>query len=153
MEEAYSELYQQFLQLRSLCLRQAALLHQITETLQKDKSPDGGCEIALLWNRMILMFFTPETLSLQIHLWTHLSIYRRSRDRLRVTSPWLAASLRTWKRSPISWLWTCPSWRCTGVVRQMKTKNRCRMSRACEARKPPGGQKAAGTEDQPSQPG
>lgn len=42
MEEAYSELYQQFLQMRSLCLRQAALLHQLTETLQKQKSPDGG---------------------------------------------------------------------------------------------------------------
>lgn len=35
MEEAYSELYQQFLQLRSLCLRQAALLHQLTTALQK----------------------------------------------------------------------------------------------------------------------
>lgn len=42
MEEAYSELYQQFLQLRSLCLRQAALLHQLTETPHKQKSPNGG---------------------------------------------------------------------------------------------------------------
>lgn len=39
MEQAYSELYQQFLQLRSLCLRQAALLHQLTTTLQKQQGP------------------------------------------------------------------------------------------------------------------
>nr|XP_019942088.1 PREDICTED: uncharacterized protein LOC109629048 [Paralichthys olivaceus]XP_019942089.1 PREDICTED: uncharacterized protein LOC109629048 [Paralichthys olivaceus] len=37
MEEAYSELYQQFLRLRSLCLRQAALLHQLTTALQKQQ--------------------------------------------------------------------------------------------------------------------
>ncbi|XP_056294455.1 uncharacterized protein zgc:113184 [Pseudoliparis swirei] len=44
MEEAYSELYQQFLQLRSLCLRQAALLHQLTTALQKKQAatvPNG----------------------------------------------------------------------------------------------------------------
>ncbi|XP_045932425.1 uncharacterized protein zgc:113184 [Micropterus dolomieu] len=44
MEQAYSELYQQFLQLRSLCLRQAALLHQLTTTLQKQQGaivPNG----------------------------------------------------------------------------------------------------------------
>ncbi|XP_035518372.1 uncharacterized protein zgc:113184 [Morone saxatilis] len=44
MEEAYSELYQQFLQLRSLCLKQAALLHQLTTTLQKQQgnaAPNG----------------------------------------------------------------------------------------------------------------
>lgn len=35
MEEAYCELYQQFLRLRSLCLRQAAMLHQLTAALQK----------------------------------------------------------------------------------------------------------------------
>ncbi|RVE72739.1 hypothetical protein OJAV_G00040960 [Oryzias javanicus] len=35
MEEAYKELYQQFLCLRSLCLRQAAMLHQLTTALQK----------------------------------------------------------------------------------------------------------------------
>nr|XP_046240099.1 uncharacterized protein zgc:113184 [Scatophagus argus]XP_046240100.1 uncharacterized protein zgc:113184 [Scatophagus argus]XP_046240101.1 uncharacterized protein zgc:113184 [Scatophagus argus]XP_046240102.1 uncharacterized protein zgc:113184 [Scatophagus argus] len=37
MEEAYNELYQQFLRLRSLCLRQAALLHQLTTALQKQQ--------------------------------------------------------------------------------------------------------------------
>ncbi|KAE8298740.1 hypothetical protein D5F01_LYC03244 [Larimichthys crocea] len=37
MEEAYSELYQQFLHLRSLCLRQAALLHKLTTALQKQQ--------------------------------------------------------------------------------------------------------------------
>ncbi|XP_029357712.1 uncharacterized protein LOC115043413 [Echeneis naucrates] len=37
MEEAYSELYQEFLRLRSLCLRQAALLHQLTSALQKQE--------------------------------------------------------------------------------------------------------------------
>lgn len=42
MEEAYSELYQNFLRLKALCLRQAVLLRQLTETLQKQKSPDGG---------------------------------------------------------------------------------------------------------------
>ncbi|XP_070815398.1 uncharacterized protein [Chaetodon trifascialis] len=44
MEEAYSELYQQFLHLRSLCLRQAALLHQLTTALQKQQGasvPNG----------------------------------------------------------------------------------------------------------------
>ncbi|XP_053300632.1 uncharacterized protein zgc:113184 [Pleuronectes platessa] len=44
MEEAYSELYQQFLRLRSLCLRQAALLHQLTTALQKQQGatvPNG----------------------------------------------------------------------------------------------------------------
>ncbi|XP_047437876.1 uncharacterized protein zgc:113184 [Mugil cephalus] len=35
MEDAYNELYQQFLCLRSLCLKQAALLHQLTSALQK----------------------------------------------------------------------------------------------------------------------
>ncbi|KAI9548773.1 hypothetical protein NQZ68_003307 [Dissostichus eleginoides] len=44
MEEAYSELYQQFLHLRSLCLRQAALLNQLTTALQKQQGaavPNG----------------------------------------------------------------------------------------------------------------
>ncbi|XP_044034420.1 uncharacterized protein zgc:113184 [Siniperca chuatsi] len=44
MEEAYNELYQQFLQLRSLCLRQAALLHQLTTALPKQQGatvPNG----------------------------------------------------------------------------------------------------------------
>lgn len=37
MEEAYTQLYQEFLRLRSLCLRQAALLHQLTAALQKQQ--------------------------------------------------------------------------------------------------------------------
>lgn len=37
MEEAYIELYQEFLRLRSLCLKQAALLHELTTALQKEK--------------------------------------------------------------------------------------------------------------------
>lgn len=37
MEEAYNELYQQFLRLRSLCLKQAALLQQLTTALQKQQ--------------------------------------------------------------------------------------------------------------------
>ncbi|XP_014826678.1 PREDICTED: uncharacterized protein LOC106906100 [Poecilia mexicana] len=37
MEDAYSELYQQFLRLRSLCLRQAALLQRLTTALQKQQ--------------------------------------------------------------------------------------------------------------------
>ncbi|XP_030276019.1 uncharacterized protein LOC115583378 isoform X2 [Sparus aurata] len=44
MEEAYSELYQEFLRLRSLCLRQAALLHQLATALQKQQGaalPNG----------------------------------------------------------------------------------------------------------------
>ncbi|XP_040014898.1 uncharacterized protein zgc:113184 isoform X2 [Xiphias gladius] len=44
MEEAYSELYQEFLRLRSLCLRQAALLHQLTTALRKQQGatvPNG----------------------------------------------------------------------------------------------------------------
>lgn len=62
MEEAYSELYQQFLRLQSLCMRQAVLLHKLTEALQKQKIPDGG-----RWNStalkhdgiFILMVFYP----------------------------------------------------------------------------------------------
>lgn len=41
MEEAYSELYQQFLHLRTLCLRQAALLHQLSKTLQEQEHSDS----------------------------------------------------------------------------------------------------------------
>uniref|UniRef100_A0AAX7URX8 TRAF family member-associated NFKB activator n=1 Tax=Astatotilapia calliptera TaxID=8154 RepID=A0AAX7URX8_ASTCA len=44
MEEAYNELYQQFLRLRSLCLKQAALLQQLTTALQKQQGasiPNG----------------------------------------------------------------------------------------------------------------
>ncbi|XP_029906805.1 uncharacterized protein LOC115358857 isoform X2 [Myripristis murdjan] len=37
MEEAYMELYREFLRLRSLCLRQAALLQQLTKALQKQQ--------------------------------------------------------------------------------------------------------------------
>lgn len=37
MEEAYSELYQQYLRLRTLCLKQAALLNQLTAALQKQQ--------------------------------------------------------------------------------------------------------------------
>uniref|UniRef100_A0AAQ5XQW1 UBZ1-type domain-containing protein n=1 Tax=Amphiprion ocellaris TaxID=80972 RepID=A0AAQ5XQW1_AMPOC len=40
MEDAYNELYQQFLCLRSLCLRQASLLHQLTAALQKQQGLD-----------------------------------------------------------------------------------------------------------------
>lgn len=39
MEEAYRELYQEFIRLRSLCLRQAAMLHQLTTALQKQQGP------------------------------------------------------------------------------------------------------------------
>lgn len=45
MEEAYAELYQEFLRLRSICLRQAALLHELTTALQKQQGasvPNGG---------------------------------------------------------------------------------------------------------------
>ncbi|XP_059183800.1 uncharacterized protein zgc:113184 [Centropristis striata] len=38
MEEAYNELYQQFLRLRSLCLKQAALLQELTAALQKQQA-------------------------------------------------------------------------------------------------------------------
>lgn len=44
MEEAYNQLYQQFLRLRSLCLRQASLLHQLTAALEKQQGasvPNG----------------------------------------------------------------------------------------------------------------
>lgn len=34
MEEAYTELYREFLQLRLLCLKQAALLNKLTEKLR-----------------------------------------------------------------------------------------------------------------------
>uniref|UniRef100_UPI0037E759CB uncharacterized protein n=1 Tax=Semicossyphus pulcher TaxID=241346 RepID=UPI0037E759CB len=48
MEEAYSELYEQYLRLRSLCLRQAALLHQLTTALQKQQGstvPNGESDM------------------------------------------------------------------------------------------------------------
>ncbi|XP_068599039.1 uncharacterized protein zgc:113184 [Brachionichthys hirsutus] len=35
MEDAYKELYEQFLNLKSLCLKQAALLHELSTALQK----------------------------------------------------------------------------------------------------------------------
>ncbi|XP_036388112.1 uncharacterized protein zgc:113184 isoform X2 [Megalops cyprinoides] len=37
MEQAYSDLYREFLRLQSLCLKQAALLHQLTETLKRQQ--------------------------------------------------------------------------------------------------------------------
>uniref|UniRef100_A0A3P8Z3U1 Tbk1/Ikki binding domain-containing protein n=1 Tax=Esox lucius TaxID=8010 RepID=A0A3P8Z3U1_ESOLU len=37
MDEAYTELYREFLKLRSLCLKQAALLQQLTETLKRQQ--------------------------------------------------------------------------------------------------------------------
>ncbi|XP_049440804.1 uncharacterized protein zgc:113184 isoform X1 [Epinephelus fuscoguttatus] len=50
MEEAYNELYQQFLCLRSLCLRQAALLHELKTALQKQQGttvPNGELSDAM----------------------------------------------------------------------------------------------------------
>lgn len=64
MEEAYRELYQQFLQLKSICLRQAALLHQITGTLQKQKSPEGGG-----WNSPVLKYIV---FFAALYIWHHL---------------------------------------------------------------------------------
>lgn len=67
MEEAYSELYQEFVRLRSLCLRQAALLHQLTTALQKNQGPYQS-----FWNSN-----THERTTLDFYL-THLklSVYR-----------------------------------------------------------------------------
>ncbi|XP_054640792.1 uncharacterized protein zgc:113184 [Dunckerocampus dactyliophorus] len=42
MEEAYMQLYQEFVNLRSLCLRQAALLHHLMAALQKEKGAPHG---------------------------------------------------------------------------------------------------------------
>uniref|UniRef100_A0A3Q3VRC2 TRAF family member-associated NFKB activator n=1 Tax=Mola mola TaxID=94237 RepID=A0A3Q3VRC2_MOLML len=41
MEEAYSELYQQFLRLRALCLKQAALLQQLMTALHRQQGNVG----------------------------------------------------------------------------------------------------------------
>ncbi|XP_041747630.1 uncharacterized protein zgc:113184 isoform X2 [Coregonus clupeaformis] len=41
MEKAYAELYREFLQLRSLCLKQAALLQQLTQTLRRQQGDLG----------------------------------------------------------------------------------------------------------------
>ncbi|KAJ8260172.1 hypothetical protein GJAV_G00177920 [Gymnothorax javanicus] len=38
MEQAYKDLYREFLHLRSLCLKQAALLHHLTEALARQKA-------------------------------------------------------------------------------------------------------------------
>nr|XP_057911039.1 uncharacterized protein zgc:113184 [Doryrhamphus excisus]XP_057911040.1 uncharacterized protein zgc:113184 [Doryrhamphus excisus] len=46
MEEAYMQLYQEFVHLRSLCLRQAALLHHLMAALQKKKgTPEGDLSL------------------------------------------------------------------------------------------------------------
>ncbi|XP_061641718.1 uncharacterized protein zgc:113184 [Phyllopteryx taeniolatus] len=42
MEAAYRELYQEFVRLKSLCLRQAALLHRLMTTLQEAKGASNG---------------------------------------------------------------------------------------------------------------
>ncbi|XP_061075753.1 uncharacterized protein zgc:113184 [Conger conger] len=46
MEQAYKDLYREFLHLQSLCLKQASLLHHLTEALAKQKaaapSPNAG---------------------------------------------------------------------------------------------------------------
>ncbi|XP_068171994.1 uncharacterized protein zgc:113184 [Antennarius striatus] len=44
MEDAYNKLYEQFLHLKSLCLKQAALLHELSTALQKHQGstvPNG----------------------------------------------------------------------------------------------------------------
>ncbi|XP_046882141.1 uncharacterized protein zgc:113184 isoform X2 [Hypomesus transpacificus] len=43
MEGAYTVLYQEFLRLRSLCLKQAALLQQLTEALKRQESQLAPC--------------------------------------------------------------------------------------------------------------
>lgn len=93
MEEAYSELYQQFLHLRTLCLRQAALLHQLTKALREQKNPDS--KIPMHKNVTFVMFFTTETLCLQLPLWKYLSINRKSLAHPHITLQLLTASLRT----------------------------------------------------------
>ncbi|KAG9353458.1 hypothetical protein JZ751_018057 [Albula glossodonta] len=51
MEEAYQELYQEFLHLRSICLKQAALLHQLIEALKQQRGvafvPNGDLRAAM----------------------------------------------------------------------------------------------------------
>ncbi|KAJ8358541.1 hypothetical protein SKAU_G00150660 [Synaphobranchus kaupii] len=46
MEQAYEDLYREFLRLRSVCLKQAALLHHLTEALAQQKAaasaPNAG---------------------------------------------------------------------------------------------------------------
>lgn len=48
MEEAYTALYQQFLRLQSLCLKQAAMLQHLTEVLRRQQGlpplSNGDCE-------------------------------------------------------------------------------------------------------------
>ncbi|XP_066564324.1 TRAF family member-associated NF-kappa-B activator [Amia ocellicauda] len=39
MEEAYAELYKQFIELRNLCLKQAALLHRLTAGKDRNRAP------------------------------------------------------------------------------------------------------------------
>lgn len=151
MEEAYSELYQQFLHLRTLCLRQAALLHQLTTTLREQKHPDSKSPV--LKNVMFVMFFTTEALCPQIPLRKYLSIYRKSLAHPHKTLQLLKASLRTWKCSPTSSPWICPNSLWTGLSRQVKTKTWHKMSHPCEAWNHSGAQEAVGTAKQPPQPG
>lgn len=82
MEEAYSELYQQFLQLRSLCLKQAALLHHLAKALQEQKRHDGDIPVLLVM--MFAILLTTETRCLQIPPRKFLSIDRKSLGHPRV---------------------------------------------------------------------
>lgn len=67
MEEAYSELYQQFLRLRSLCLRQAALLHQLATALQKQQGLyESYCHFNAYKNASYDLLNTSKTLCLQM---------------------------------------------------------------------------------------
>lgn len=151
MEEAYSELYQQFLHLRTLCLRQAALLHQLTKTLQEQKHSDS--KIPMLKNGMFVMFFTTEPLCPQSPLWKYLSIYRKSLAHPHITLQLLSASLRTWKCSLTSSPRICPSSPWTGLSRQVKTKSWHKVCHRCEAWNHSGAQEGVGTAKQPFQPG
>lgn len=42
MEEAYAQLYQEFVRLRTLCLRQASLLQQLTAALRQQRGESNG---------------------------------------------------------------------------------------------------------------
>lgn len=151
MEEAYSELYQQFLHLRTLCLRQAALIHQLTKTLREQKHPDS--KIPILKNVTFAMCLPTESLCLQLPLWKYLSIYRKGLAHPHTTLQLLTASLRTWKCSPTSSPRICPSSLWTGLSSQVRTKSWHRMCRPCEAWNRSGAQEAVGTVKQPFQPG
>uniref|UniRef100_A0A665VUU3 Uncharacterized protein n=1 Tax=Echeneis naucrates TaxID=173247 RepID=A0A665VUU3_ECHNA len=101
MEEAYSELYQEFLRLRSLCLRQAALLHQLTSALQKQEAKaQHGVDCALARSSGTLSDLIAEEIS-KLHVDLPLQP-KEARELDEKFSPMLFLDSPRWNGAPSS---------------------------------------------------